>query len=348
MTSREIVRRAVHFENPPRLPATIDCYGVSDVGHVAYGPAAGWQPSVEGMDEWGCAWAHTEMANMGQVKGHPLEDIGKLAAYTPPDFTDDARYVDTEAAIEAGEAAGKYMTSGIFMVLFERMHALHGFENTLMGLYTDRPAMERLADMITETAVTLVREMARRFPGRLDGWVMSDDWGTQQAAFISFELWMDFFFPRYQRIFGAMHEAGCDVWVHSCGKVNAIIEGYIRAGVNVVNLQQPLALGIEAVGRRYRGRIAFQSLADIQATLPSGDRRRVDEDVDALMTHWASPQGGFIFSDYGGDDAIGVRDPSIKLHMYEAFSRWSERMYGHALPEPTVTVTSNEEREAGS
>ena len=71
--------------------------------------------------------------------------------------------------------------------------------------------MERLADRIVEVQITLVREVARRFPGRVDGWGMSDDWGTQQSAFISIDLWMDPFFPRYERIFDAMHEAGCDV-----------------------------------------------------------------------------------------------------------------------------------------
>jgi hypothetical protein len=145
---------------------------------------------------------------------------------------------------------------------------------------------------------------------------------------------MDFFFPRYKRIFDAMHEAGCDVWVHSCGKVNEIVEGYIRAGVNVVNLQQPRALGIREIGERYRGRIAFQSLADIQTTLPTGDRRRVAEDADLLMAHWATPQGGFIFSDYGSNAAIGVNDGTIKRFMYDEFSRRSAYLYGQGLPPP--------------
>jgi hypothetical protein len=276
------------------------------------------------------------MDNMGQVKGHPLEDISKLASFTAPDFTDDARYAGTLASIEEGEAADKYVMSSIFGVLFERMHTLHGFENTLVDLYYDRPNMERLADIVAEAHISLVQEMSKRFPGRIDAWAMSDDWGTQQAAFISMDLWMDFFYPRYKRIFDAMHEAGCDVWVHSCGKVNEIIEGYIRAGVNVVNLQQPRALGIEEIGDRYRGRMVFQSLADIQATLPTGNRRMVDEDIEALMTHWAKNEGGFVFSDYGSDEAIGVRDPSIKMYMYEAFSRWSEKLYGSPLPEPVV------------
>jgi hypothetical protein len=312
------------------------CFGVDDTGWVGARAPAGWKPAAPGEDEWGCRWEKTEVENMGQVTGHPLADIRRLASFRPPDYCDPSRYAEMAAALEAVEAQGKYVISGIFMVLFERMHTLHGFVDTLAGLYDERPAMEALADLIVETHVTLVREVARRFPGRIDGWCMSDDWGTQTAAFISFDLWMDFFFPRYKRIFDAMHEAGCDVWVHSCGKVNEIIEGYIRAGVNVVNLQQPRALGIREIGERYRGRIAFQSLADIQATLPSGDRGRIAADAEALMAHWASPQGGFIFSDYGADAAIGVKEAGAKRFMYDEFSRRSQALYGAALPAPVL------------
>lgn len=335
MTSREIVSRAVHFGTPPRLPVTMECLGVNDTAGVRGKAPVGWKPSVPGEDEWGCVWDKTAVANMGQVKGHPLADIGKLSNYRPPDYRDPSRYVDLATRLDTVEAQGKYVISGIFMVLFERMHSLHGFEDTLVGLYDDRPAMEDLADMIVETHVTLVREVSRRSCGRINGWAMTDDWGTQTAAFVSFDMWMDFFFPRYKRIFDAMHEAGCDVWVHSCGKVNEIIEGYIRAGVNVVELQQPRALGIREVGERYRERIAFKSLADIQSTLPTGDRRRVMEDVEMLMEHWASPRGGFIFSDYGDDAAIGVKDAGIKRFMYDQFSRRSRTVYGESLPPVT-------------
>ena len=332
MTSREIVSRAIHFRNPPRLAVIMDCFGVNDIGMIKARAPETWRPTVPGEDRWGCVWEKTEVENMGQVKVHPLADIRDLSSFRPPDYRDPSNYVDFAANVDKLDALGKYVIVDIFMVLFERMHGLHGFEDTLAGLYDDRPAMEDLADMIVETHVTFVREVSRRFPGRVQGWSMTDDWGTQTAAFIGFEMWMDFFFPRYKRLFDAMHEAGCDVWMHSCGKVNEIVEGFIRAGVNVINLQQPRALGIREIGERYRERIAFQSLADIQATLPSGDRRRVTEDAEMLMAHWASPHGGFIFSDYGADAAIGVKDPGIKRFMYEEFSRRSQILYGQPLP----------------
>jgi uroporphyrinogen decarboxylase len=332
MQPREIVQRAIHFQKPPRLPVLMGGLGVCDTDWLPVKTAAGFNLAAPGADEWGCVWDRTDIPNMGQVKGHPLLDLRGLDRHPVPDFTDDSRYLDCPAMLARADAEGKYVISGLFMVLFERMHSLHGFENTLVDLYDNRPALEALADRIVDTHLTLVREVTRRFPGRMQGWHMSDDWGTQQAAFISIDLWMDFFFPRYKRLFDAMHAAGCDVWVHSCCKVNEIIEGFIRTGVNVVNLQQPRALGIEAIGQRYRGRIAFESLADIQATLPGGDPRKVEADVEALMRHWAQPDGGFIVGDYGDDRAIGVTDPKTKPAMYAAFSRWSERIYGEPLP----------------
>lgn len=334
-TSIEILRKAIHFQRPPRLPVMMGSLGVSDVGgpwFYASEEFANRPNKPEGMDEWGCIWAKSHLANMGQVVGHPLKDIQGLDAYPMPNYADPTCYRGWEETLTQCEAKSQYVMTGIFMILFERMHVLHGFEDTLADLYADRPAMEALADRIVLVHETLIREIGRRFPGRFHGINMTDDWGTQQSGFVSFDLWMDFFFPRYKRLFDAIHDIGCDVWVHSCGKINDIIEGYIRAGANVVSPLQPRALGIEEIGRRYAGRIAFQSLADIQVTLPLGDPREVEHDVDMLMTHWATPRGGFIFCDYGDDNAIGVSDKTLKPRMYEAFSRWSERLYGQPLP----------------
>jgi hypothetical protein len=100
--------------------------------------------------------------------------------------------------------------------------------------------------------------------------------------------------------------------------------GWVWDKTDLENMGQvkfhPLA-DIREMGERYAGRIAFQSLSDIQASLPTGDRGRVAEDAAQLMRHWARPEGGFIFSDYGSDAAIGVKDAGIKRFMYETFSR---------------------------
>jgi len=336
MLPYEIVRAAIYHRGPPRLPVRFACFGCDDTAGIPMKPSASFEPVVEGEDEWGCVWIKTEMENMGQVKGHPLKSIEDLSQCKHPDYDDHSRYADVPAALETFQREGKYVTAGIFMVLFERMHSLYGFENVLCDLVLNRRAMDKLADHVLEVQLQFVENVRERFGNAVHGFTMTDDWGTQQAAFISCDLWMDFFYPRYRRLFDAMHAAGYDVWVHSCGKINEIVKGLILAGVNVVNLQQPRALGIREMGDRYRGRITFESLADIQRTLPTDDPSRVDADAEDLMRYWASPAGGFVFSDYGDSKAIGVNDPQIKLYMYEKFSAMSEKLYGNPLPEPEI------------
>lgn len=335
MTPREIVQRAIHFKSPPRLPVRFDAIGVSDTAGIGPTLPPGMVSTGTGLDQWGCRWEQSEVANMGQVRGHPVSDLSQIDDYPMPDYTRDQWYVGKEEALARAEDAGQYMTAGIFMILFERMHSLCGMDTVLMGLLGERDAMETLADRIVETQLTLIEGYRTHFGDRLQGITMTDDWGTQQAAFISYGLWMDFFAPRYRRLFDAMHAAGWDVWLHTCGKVNELVEGFIDVGVNVVNLQQPRALGIEEMGRRYRGRITFESLSDIQATLPTGDAGRIAADADALADHWMKPEGGFVFSDYGDSNAIGTAATS-KMTMYRAFSEISERIYGQPLPEPQL------------
>ncbi len=322
MTSYEVVRRAIHFEGPERLPLIFDALGISDTHRVGTNAVGTGDHTLrETYDEWGCLWARSEMANMGQVKGHPLADWSwdqdpTMARYPWPDPDDPAYYAGMEERFIGSE--GKYVTTGIFMLLFERMHALRGMTNVLAELHTEPERMALLADRIVEFDLAVIRNIGRRFPGRIHGFTFTDDWGTELATFISPKMWRAFFQSRYARIFEAAHDQGWDVWMHTCGKVNEIIEPLIEIGLDVINLQQPRALGIQEIGRRFRGRICFQSLCDIQATLPFADAEAIRAEAQLLLEHWATSEGGFILADYGDGEAIGV--PLWKKEvMLEAF-----------------------------
>ncbi len=325
-SSYEVVYRAVHFQHPDRLPISMGSLGVDDlVGWASPSFPSERSRTGLGPDEWGCVWSKTEMANMGQVTGHPLEDWAHLDAYPfpDPDLSDAYAHIDAQLS----ETGDKYVISGHFMLLFERMHSLHGFAATLEDLYLEPELSAALADRIVDNAIRRIQRVAEIAKGRVHGFNFTDDWGTQQACFISRALWQDFFKPRYQRIFDACHAAGLDVWMHSCGKVNEIIEDLIDIGCNVMNLQQPRALGIEEIGRRYAGRIAFSSLCDIQHTLPFKSDVEIRDEAHLLLDHWATPDGGFILSDYGDGAAIGVPIEKKQV-MYDAFvefDRWRTR-----------------------
>lgn len=327
MTSYQIVRRAIEFQGPERLPLRFEALGLSDVHHVKWNYVGTGDHHVrETTDEWGCLWVRSEARNMGQVKGHPLADWSALDRYRWPNPDDPGFYEGMAQRFHGSE--GKYVLTSIFMLLFERMHALHGFENTLVDLHREPELIKMLADRIVEFDLGIIRKIAQRFPGLIHGLWFTDDWGTQRNLLIRPQLWSDFFKPRYKRIFEAIHQAGWHVWMHSCGRINAIMESLIEVGVDVLNLQQPRALGIEEVGRQFRGRICFESLCDIQRTLPFKGAKEIREEARLLLEQWATPDGGFILSDYGEEEAIGVELEKKRI-MLEAFLQadpWNQRL----------------------
>lgn len=316
-SSFEVVRRAIEFGIPDRLPLRFDSLGFSDVHDVKWNQTGvGDQQLRETTDEWGCQWVRSEAENMGQVKGHPLAEWNALDRYLWPDPENLDFYQGMEEQFE--DSNDKYIITGIFMLLFERMHSLHGFQNTLTDLYLEQERLEFLADKIVEFNLGIISNIAQRFPGQIHGLGFSDDWGTQEAVFINPVMWDDFFKPRYKRICNAIHEAGWHVWMHSCGKITAILDRLIEIGVDVINLQQPRALGIEEVGTQFAGRICFESLCDIQQTLPFKSAQEIRKEAQLLLTNWSIPEGGFILSDYGDGNAIGV-PLETKHMMLEAF-----------------------------
>jgi uroporphyrinogen decarboxylase len=316
-SSYEVVRRAIEFSTPDRLPVRFDSLNMSDVHNVGWNQiGTGDNNLPETVDEWGCTWVRSEVANMGQVKGHPLLEWDSLDHYHWLDPEDHSYYEGMEQRF--GGSEGKYIASSIFMLLFERMHTLHGFENTLRDLALEDARIEMLADRIVEIDLGIIENIAQRFPKQIHGFTFTDDWGTQQRIFIRPKLWDEFFKPRYKKLFDAMHSHGWHVWMHSCGRVNEIIPSLIDIGLDVINLQQPRALGIEDIGQQFKGRICFESLCDIQHTLPFKDAAAIQEEAQLLLEHWATPTGGFILSDYGDGRAIGVPLDKKKI-MLDAF-----------------------------
>jgi hypothetical protein len=318
MTEYEIIRRAIEFDSPPRIGIRFDECGVNDIYTVAFGFGSDYDTSNPDMDEWGCVHEKTDMPNMGQVKRHPIQTRSDLEKHRFPRADDDARYEAIDMVLPY--AGDRYALGYIGFGLFEQLHFLHGFTESLTDLYVDPPLIEKLLDIILDFKLGLVENFRRRFPNNIHGVTMTDDWGTQQALFISVPMWRQFFRPRYKKLFDAAHEAGMHFWLHSCGRVNDLIPEFIDLGLDVINLQQPRALGIEEIGQHFRGKICFESLVDIQATLPNGSGEEIDEEAELLLKHWSTPAGGFILSDYDDSAAIQVSYEQ-KKRMFDAFKK---------------------------
>jgi uroporphyrinogen decarboxylase len=332
MNSREIVRRAIEFKNPPRLPFWQHWnhkfpWAPDDVCNIweMHRQQAGWFFDTPGPDDWGCGWAATDVKNIGQVVENPLHQWSDLDHYRPPNPRNPFYYERLGPLLD--EAADRYVTLTAHSLLFSRLHKLRGFANTMEDFYLAPDRVHRALDMILEFKIQQCDELHRRFPGRIDALFMTDDWGTQQGTFIGERTFDEFFAPRYRKIFDAIHGYGWHVILHSCGRINAFVPALIGLGADVLNMQQTQNYGLVEFGEQFRGKVCFLATVDIQSTMPRGDEQSIREEARQIVRHWSTPQGGMIAFDYGDWQAIDVKPQSVAA-MFDEFVRlehyWTE------------------------
>ena len=337
MDGREIVRRAIEFDKPPRLPFFLGTYwskrlsaSIRDFPNDVCDSwemdrqERGWFFDNPVEDDWGCHWAATEMKNMGQVVGHPLEDWSKLSSYKLPNPRNPFYFKKLEEDVNG--AGDRYMVITSHFNLFERLHMLHGFQRTLEDFYLEPEKIHRLLDRILEYKIEHIHEAARRFGDRVHGILLTDDWGTQTSTFVSQGIFKEFFLARYKRLFQCIHEHGWHGILHTCGKVNAFVPLFIEMGVDVLNMQQPQAYGITEIGDAFAGKICFLTTVDIQATLPKGNPEAVRCEARELVANWSTPKGGLIVFTYADPTSIGVTEATCEVmfrEFYNLRNHWS-------------------------
>ena len=334
MDRREIVRRAIEFDRPPRLPFwqhwnhkmpefPDDVCNIWEMDRAE----AGWFFDNPVTDDWGCGWSTTQVKNIGQVTTCPLASWSALDGYRPPDPRNPFYYDRLGPLVEAAE--DRYVALTAHSLLFSRLHKLRGFAATMEDFYVEPERVHRVLDMIVDFKVRQCEELKRRFGGRIHGLFVADDWGTQAGPFVGKKLFDEFFAPRYRVIFDAIHACGWHVILHSCGRINALVPSFLDLGVDVLNMQQSRSYGLVEFGEQYRGKVCFLATVDIQSTMPRGVEEEVREEARLLLEHWSVPEGGLIAFDYGAWEALGV-GPAMPRIMFDEFARHSGRVAASA------------------
>ncbi len=253
---------------------------------------------------------------MGQPTDFPLKDLNNLDEYVFPDPLDEEIYVKIDSDLK--EARDSYVNADIiWFTFFERLHFIHGFEQTMIDLYEKPHKLMELADKINEYNITVVKEIGRRYRGKVHGISMSDDWGTQSSTLISPALFKEFFYPRYKKLFDTVRDNGMNVWLHSCGYIIDFIPLFIELGVQSLNLQQPRIFNLSELGN-FKGEICFNVPVDIQNTMPRGTKEEIIREAAELVGHLSTPNGGIVASEHPDYEGNGI-DPLKGKWAYEAF-----------------------------
>ena len=315
MTSKEIIRRLVAHDAPPRFG--YDFHGLSDFAHV--GSRRYINVPANPYDAWG---DYPELKKLTGFNGEVRRDIygniygrfnGKTKGecirgaiedwedynYYVPEFDPNHREKLLEQNLASHE---KYiLTSG--NSLFSVLRDARLMSNALADTITDPDAVFEFVDRLAEHEVAIIKSIAGC---GIDGWFMGDDWGTQDRTFISPASFRELFKPAYKKVADAAHEAGMSVFLHSCGYIYAFMEDFIDAGIDVFQFDQPDAYPSEVLAKEFAPRVVFHSPVDIQKVLPTGDREFIETRTKTMCGLFREAVGGWIAKDYPTYHDIGV------------------------------------------
>ncbi len=315
MNSRERYIRALSFDGPDRVPvmhctlkgawlthgpALVALYEryPSDVllsshtqGPFAFtGSERGqWAEGQVTYDDWGCGWLWNTPEYMGQAVHHPLADWRDLSAWKPPDpmtGEEGVRLMAAEVAAD-GHQHFVYVDGG---ELFQRMIFLRGMEELMLDLHAERDEIFTLRDRILEVCLRRIERWGKTEV--VDGMILRDDWGTQQALMIHPDLWRSVFKPAYKTLVDAIHNSGAYFCFHSDGVIDAILPDLLEIGCDELNPQAHV-MDVEQLGRRLGGKVCVRADIDRQYALPHGTPDEVRDLIRRFHAAFGVHGGGY-------------------------------------------------------
>jgi hypothetical protein len=325
MTPREIVKRAILFQSPERIPYDLpEPYG-SDFLHVGVDPD--WKPIVKTdtkwEDEFGCIWERLPGdVTMGQVKFHPLSDYSDWSKVKFPDYEKKSRYESAKRKIQENKEE-KFVLAYIPLSLIHRLEYLRGHEAAWTDPYLYPEQLDKLLDKLCEIAMASIEKFSEI---GVDGICSADDWGFQDRLMVKPEIWYKVWKEKYKKVYTFARSKGILTFLHSCGYIIDILEGLIESNLNVIQMDQQENMGVENLSNRFGGRLCFWCPVDIQNTMVKGTVEDVKNYAKKLIDYFGKFNGGFIAKWYPAPLAVKHSEEKIKA-MAEIFVEYGKTFY---------------------
>ena len=250
MTRREELLQVYHHKDIHYVPCFFTDFDFSQPEEIHERPKEG------GRDWFGVEWEFVPavMAPMVKPGTKRLTDIcnWKEELVFP-----NLKSVDWEAA--ARETAGWDRENKIsYMMLingiFERTHALMGFEDALCAMYEEPEAYKELIDRITDYKVELIGIIGKYY--KPDVLCFHDDYGSNDRMLMSVELWEEFFKEPLKRVIEETHRQGIIYEHHSCGYIEPIFDQLVELGIDAIDPLQ-ISNPVRQLKDKYQDRVTF-------------------------------------------------------------------------------------------
>ncbi len=331
LSSRELVRKAIEFDNPPCLPysSMSPLSGDFCEYRVLEIVASLFQKDKKPFgtvyyDEWGVGLEVTGR-DWDQAIHYPLQNLSTLDSYHFPPAITPERLAWAFPHLQRGAEEGKYVIGRDPIMMAERVRSLMGFEEMMMAPYTHPDELCALLARLTSMTIEAIEFWASL--GYVHGFMTSQDWGLQTGLQMKPETFREFYKPYYAQLTDACHRHGLHLMWHNCGYIVDIIPDMIELGVDVVQLDQPRVMGHQLLAERFGGRIAFFNSVDIQfmvqPDVPLTDRQ-IEDEVAEMVRPFHTLPGGLLLRQYIAPHSVGITEHQNRV-AHAAFLKYGLR-----------------------
>lgn len=292
MTRKEIVKRSVHFQNPPRLPRYW-FYAREDDSDAVMVHLRKWYEGPNANEaELGFRWVQNSSDNMtmGVPEEYPLKDWDNFEYYVKnilPDPYDPNRF----AEIDSKDFGDRYVIGDLYLSGFTAMWLLRSFDEVLYDMAAEPEQLGQFADMLMENEMEIIKQCPAH---GIDCIGFADDIGMQTGMMMSPEMWRKHFKERLRKQFDLCHELGMDVYFHTCGYVAPVLEDLVEIGVDIFDLGQIYLNDVEEVSRKLKGKVCFAQPIDYQTVGLSGTKEEIYAEAKFLLDKLFDETGGVI------------------------------------------------------
>lgn len=331
ISSRERVRRAIHFQGVDHIPHYLPDGRENDILWLWLPREPDRQPWTVGadgyeqrMDSWGTTWTRPAgETNHGEKTMVAIPDVTRQAECAFPDENRASHFDEARDVIRVNnESANPKYCLGVmpFSSLNEGAHNLLGLDRMFLAYYEAPDPLHALIARLAESQ----RESIRRLHEiGCDGVMGYDDWGMQDRLMVRIGLIEKFFRPHYEANWKLAHDLDMDVWLHSCGYILPLLPRLHAWGLDVIQQDQQENQGLENLDAAVGGKLAFWCPVDVQKTMISGSPDDIRAYVRRMVATVGRHHGGLVSMAYSTPETIDHTPEKIAA-MCAAFREYGE------------------------
>lgn len=212
-----------------------------------------------------------------------------------------------------------FMPTGVF----ERLHFLMGFEDTLTGFLLEPEAMLELCQAIGEYRFEYMKLIVDNL--KPDVMLSHDDWGSKHSLFIDPDTWREFIKPQYVKTYQYLKDHGVIVMHHADSFMEEIVEDMVELGVDIWQGTLP-ENDIPKLQKQLDGRMTLMGGVDASIVdREDSTEAEIRAEVRRACTAYG-PGGHFIpCITYGGP---GCLYPHVDPIISDEIAKYNHEVYG--------------------